>query len=56
MRFGQLGLPEILILLVVVMLIFGAKRLPELAKSLGSSFRLFKEGITDSQDPNLKGG
>lgn len=47
MRFGPLGLPEILIILVVVLLIFGPKRLPELAKGLGQSVREFRKGIKD---------
>ncbi len=47
MRFGPLGLPEILIILVVVLLLFGPKRLPELAKGLGQSVREFRKGIKD---------
>ena len=47
MRFGPVGLPEILIILVVVLLIFGPKRLPELAKGLGQSVREFRKGIKD---------
>lgn len=39
---GSLGWPEILIILVVLVLLFGAKRLPDLARSLGQSTRVFK--------------
>ncbi|MBX3143162.1 MAG: twin-arginine translocase TatA/TatE family subunit [Trueperaceae bacterium] len=47
MRLGPLGLPEILIILVVVLLIFGPRRLPELAKGLGQSVREFRKGMRD---------
>jgi sec-independent protein translocase protein TatA len=45
--FGSLGLPELVIILVIVMLIFGANRLPGLARGLGSSIKNFKEGMRD---------
>ena len=49
--FGSLGLPELLIILFIVVLIFGANRLPGLAKGLGSSIKNFKEGMKD-ETPN----
>ena len=48
--FGSLGLPELLIILFIVMLIFGANRLPGLAKGLGASVRNFKEGMKDADN------
>jgi len=45
--FGSLGMPELLIILFIVVLIFGANRLPSLAKGLGSSVKNFKEGMKD---------
>lgn len=48
MMFGfirNLGTPELLIILVVVLLLFGAKKLPDLAKSLGTSAKEFRKGI-----------
>ena len=39
---------QLLILLVIILLIFGAKRLPEMGRGLGSSFREFREGISGS--------
>ena len=45
--FGSLGLPELLIILVIVILIFGANRLPSLAKGMGSAVKNFKEGMKD---------
>lgn len=43
MGFGSIGMPELLIILVVVLLLFGAKRLPELARGLGKGIREFKD-------------
>jgi len=47
MSFGNLGFMEILILLVLVLLLFGAKRLPEIGASMGKGIREFKKSITD---------
>jgi sec-independent protein translocase protein TatA len=49
--FGSLGLPELLIILLIVVLIFGANRLPSLAKGLGSSVKNFKEGMREGENP-----
>lgn len=46
--FGNLGFPEILLLLVVVLLVFGAKRLPEIGQSLGKGIREFKKSMSDA--------
>jgi sec-independent protein translocase protein TatA len=52
-----IGLPEILIVLVIVLVVFGPKRLPDLGRSLGSGMREFKDSITggskddDDDDP-----
>ncbi|MBD3007645.1 MULTISPECIES: Sec-independent protein translocase subunit TatA [Streptomyces] len=40
--FGKIGVPEILLILVVVLLLFGAKKLPDMARSLGKSARILK--------------
>jgi sec-independent protein translocase protein TatA len=47
--FGSLGMPELIIILLIVVLIFGANRLPSLAKGLGSSVKNFKEGMKDGE-------
>ena len=44
-----LGYQELLIILVIVLILFGANRLPELAKSLGSSVKEFKKGVNEVQ-------
>jgi sec-independent protein translocase protein TatA len=40
------GFPELIILLIVLLLVFGAKRLPEMGRSLGKGMREFKEGVS----------
>lgn len=47
---GNLGFSEIMIILVVVLLLFGAKRLPEVGASIGKGIREFKRSLTDTQD------
>ena len=44
---GRLGLPEMLIILAIVIIIFGAHRLPQLGRGIGSAIKNFKEGIKD---------
>jgi sec-independent protein translocase protein TatA len=44
-----LGYQELLLVLVIVLILFGANRLPELARSLGSSVKEFKKGVTPSE-------
>jgi TatA/E family protein of Tat protein translocase len=43
-----LGYQELLIILVIVLVLFGASRLPDLARSLGSSVSQFKKGISEA--------
>ena len=45
--FSGLGWQEILLILLVVLLLFGAKRIPEIARSLGKGVKEFKKGISD---------
>lgn len=42
-----LGTPELIIILLVVLLLFGGKKLPELAKSVGSSMKELRKGMSD---------
>lgn len=46
----NLGTGEIIIILVVILLLFGAKRIPELARSLGKGIRSFKTGMSEMTD------
>jgi sec-independent protein translocase protein TatA len=46
--FGNLGFPEILIIMVIVLLLFGAKRIPEIAGSMGKGIKEFKKNINEA--------
>ncbi len=48
---GFIGLPELLILAVVLLLVFGPKRLPEMGRSMGRGMREFKDSITGDDEP-----
>ena len=52
MRIGPFGHWEILVILLVVLLLFGAKRLPAMAKGIGQSVREFRRGIRDDAPPD----
>ena len=43
----NLGMPELLIVLAIILLLFGSTRLPQLAKGLGKSIKQFKRGVND---------
>ena len=51
---GGLGTSELLVIAVVIFLLFGATRLPQLAKSLGQSKRAFKEGLDEGDKETQK--
>ena len=48
--FSQIGMPEILIILLIVLLVFGAKRLPEIGASMGKGIREFKRSFSEVKD------
>lgn len=48
--FGSLGLPELLIILVIVVLLFGVGKLPRLGKGLGEGIRNFKDSVRSGGD------
>ena len=48
--FGQIGMQEILLILFILLLLFGAKRLPELGQSLGKGIREFTRGVSEIKE------
>lgn len=47
---NNIGFGELLVILAIVLVVFGAKRLPEIARSMGQSVSEFKKGINDAKD------
>jgi len=47
---GPIGTPELIIILLVLLLVFGAKRLPEMGRSMGRGMREFKDAVTGLDD------
>jgi sec-independent protein translocase protein TatA len=48
--FGGLGLPELLVILVIVVVIFGASKLPQLGRGLGEGINNFRDGLNRGKD------
>jgi sec-independent protein translocase protein TatA len=46
----NLGLPELLVILAIIILVFGANRLPDLGRGIGRAIRNFKEATSDGRD------
>ncbi len=50
----NLGLPELLVILVIVVLLFGVGKIPQLGKGLGEGIRNFKDAMREGQEPPKK--
>ena len=48
---GRLGIPELLIILAIIILIFGANRLPEIGRGIGKGIKNFKKGMAEEDEP-----
>jgi sec-independent protein translocase protein TatA len=48
--FENIGFPELVIILVVILVLFGAKKIPDLAKGIGQGIKEFKKGIKEGND------
>jgi sec-independent protein translocase protein TatA len=48
--FGPFGLPELIVILVIVIVIFGASKLPQLGKGLGEGISNFRDGLSKGKD------
>jgi sec-independent protein translocase protein TatA len=51
--FGSLGMPELLVILVIVIVIFGASRLPQLGRGLGEGIQNFKNGLRGADEKKV---
>lgn len=51
-----LGMPEMIVILVIILVLFGAKRLPQLGEGLGKSIRSFKKAMKDGSDREASPG
>ncbi len=49
---GRIGLPELLIILTIIILIFGANRLPEIGRGIGKGIRNFKDATKEGKEGN----
>ena len=54
--FGNLGAGEIILIVLVILLLFGAKKIPELARGLGKGMSEFKKGLKDVEKEIKEGG
>lgn len=52
--FGNLGFGELMVMLVIVLVLFGAKRVPEISASFGKGIREFKKNLTDVESTLLE--
>jgi len=52
--FGSLGMPELIVIFVVALVVFGPSKLPELGKSLGEAIRGFRKSVSEADKPSVE--
>jgi sec-independent protein translocase protein TatA len=52
--FGGLGMPELIIILVIILIIFGAGKLPQIGEGMGKAIRNFKKATSEKDDTEPK--
>jgi sec-independent protein translocase protein TatA len=53
--FGSIGMPELIIIFIVALIVFGPSKLPDLGKSLGEAIRGFKKAVNESDRTPVEG-
>ena len=44
-----IGMPEVIVILIIILILFGPKKLPQLARSIGKSVREYRKGMTEEE-------
>jgi len=52
--FGRIGIPELILILAIILLIFGATKLPDIGRALGKSIKEFKKGAKEGEEKKTK--
>lgn len=52
--FGRIGIPELILILLIILLIFGATKLPDIGRALGKSIKEFKKGAKEDEEKKIK--
>ena len=52
--FGSLGMPELIVIFVVALVVFGPSKLPELGKSLGEAIKGFRKSVSEVDKPSVE--
>lgn len=53
--FGSIGMPELLVIFVIALLVFGPRRLPDVGRSIGEAIRGFKKALDEPENSSLEG-
>ena len=53
--FGSIGMPELIVIFIVALIVFGPSKLPDLGKSLGEAIRGFKKAVNETDRTPLEG-
>ncbi len=51
---GRIGLPELIIILLILLLIFGGRKIPEIARGIGEGIKNFREGLREGKSEEKK--
>jgi sec-independent protein translocase protein TatA len=52
--FPRLGMPELMVILVIALIIFGGSKLPQIGSGIGQAIRNFKQGVNEANNPEIE--